>query len=469
MHKSFLIYLPSVLLPRLSSFVLILVGSHYLPADQFGYFSLIVVIGEFAEMTFTNWTRISLTRFGSGAAMLPYDLVKRTFSITAACSAFSVLVSAAVIFAIARENFTTVFACVATYIVSISLLRLGISLNQCQDNKVAASSIESVRAALTLAAGSALMVFYHDFLYASLCGSLFNIVFGILSVRIGTARTTKEKDNSVDLKTLLTFAYPLILLAMFSYMITSLDKALLKSYYDTTTLGHYSAAFTFARSGFDIIATAFNIGGFVVVSTLSNQGRHDEVPRFLSRQMAHITAIALPAAGLFIGSRQALATTIFPPDYYDAFVTATPIIAFGAIALNIKNFVYDNAFYIKLKNILQIPPLAVGAGISAILGVVLLRAHPLMGAAIMFAAGSIASLLATALLSRRLVDIPLPLKQLAASALLGVIGWGITDRLQAGLSTMLSPYLILALQGAVGGAIILFSTRMMAKADRKAL
>lgn len=466
MHKSFLIYLPSVLLPRLSSFVLILVGSHYLPADQFGYFSLIVVIGEFAEMTFTNWTRISLTRFGSGAAMLPYDLVKRTFSITAACSSFSVLVSAAVIFAIARENFATVFACVAAYIVSISVLRLGISLNQCQDNKVAASSIESVRAALTLTVGSALMVVTHDFLYASLSGSLFNILFGLLSVRIGTARTTRAADNSVDLKTLLTFAYPLILLAMFSYMITSLDKALLKSYYDTTTLGHYSAAFTFARSGFDIIATAFNIGGFVQVSTLSNQGRHDEVPRFLSRQMAHITAIALPAAGLFIGSRQALATVFFPPDYYDAFVTATPIVAFGAIALNVKNFVYDNAFYIKLKNILQIPPLAVGAAVSAGVGVLLLRGHPQMGAAIMFAAGSVTSLIATAIIVKRLVKIPLPLAQLAVAGSLGLVGWIVTDRLQAVLSDSLPNYLILALQGGVGVAIILISARFTAKTDR---
>jgi O-antigen/teichoic acid export membrane protein len=462
MHKSFLIYLPSVLLPRLSSFVLILVGSHYLPADQFGYYSLIVIIGEFAEMTFTNWTRISLTRFGSGMSMLPYDLVKRTISITAACSSFSILVSAAVIFAIASENFATVFACVAAYIASISVLRLGISLNQSQNNKVAASSIESIRAALTLAAGTALMVVCHDFLYASLCGSLLNILFGVLSVRIGTARTSKDGTDTVDLKTLLKFAYPLILLAMFSYMITSLDKAMLKTYYDTTALGHYSAAFTFARSGFDIIATAFNIGGFVQVSTLSNQGRHDEVPRFLSRQMAHITAIALPAAGLFIGSRQVLASTFFPPGYYETFVAATPIIAFGAIALNVKNFVYDNAFYIKLKNVLQIPPLAVGAATSAILGVILLRNHPQIGPAIMFTAGSVTSLVATAFISRRLVAIPLPVSQLAVSTSLGLIGWLATDRLQAGL-TGASNYLILALQGAIGAVIILTSARFTAK------
>jgi hypothetical protein len=246
-------------------------------------------------------------------------------------------------------------------------------------------------------------------------------------------------------------------------MITSLDKALLKSHYDTATLGHYSAAFTFARSGFDIIATAFNIGGFVQVSKLSNLGRHEEVPRFLSRQMAHITGIALPAAGLFIGSRQALATTFFPLDYYDTFVIATPIIVFGAIALNIKNFVYDNAFYIRLKNILQIPPLAIGAAVSAGFGMLLLRDHPQMGAAIMFTSGSVTSLLATAVVARKLVAIPLPVAQLAVSGSLGIVGWFITDRLQASLSNALSSYLILTIQGVIGGATILLSARFCTK------
>lgn len=466
MHKSFFIYLPSVLLPRLSSFILILIGSNFLPVDKFGYYSLIVVIGEFSEMSFTNWIRIALVRFGSSKEQLPLELVTRVCRIAIFCCCISILISMGVIFAIAKENFLTLFLCVTIYILSNSAIRLGVSLNQSQDNKVVASSIESSRATVSLAVGAALMVLNRDFVYASLCGSAVGIPFAIFALRHGIARTAKAGETSVDMKVLLHFAVPLITLAIFSFTITSLDKALMKTYFGTVTLGYYSAAFTFARSGFDVIANAFNIGGFVQISALSNQGRHDEVPRFLSRQMAHISAIALPAAGVFIGSRYALASTFFPAGYYETFVTATPIVAFGAIALNIKNFVYDNVFYIRLRNILQIPPLAIGAAISAILGVTLLPHHPQLGAATMFALGSGSSLVASILFSRRLVTVPLPSRQLLFSTSLGVVGWVVTRSLHERLSSSLPPYATLAILGVIGGAIIALSSLLSARQEK---
>ncbi|MEO6607057.1 MAG: hypothetical protein ABIN69_01145, partial [Aestuariivirga sp.] len=86
MIKSFLVYLPGILLSRLMAFAVILVGARSLGSTAFGYFSLIVLIGEFSDAAMTNWCRITFTRLGSTSDLLSRAFVVRMSRLNFLCA-----------------------------------------------------------------------------------------------------------------------------------------------------------------------------------------------------------------------------------------------------------------------------------------------------------------------------------------------------------------------------------------------
>src|SRR5262249_47463300 len=89
MIKSFFVYLPSTFLMRASSFLTMIAGTHLLAPKQFGYLSLVFLIGEFVETTTTGWTRLVLTRFGArDTKRLPRSLAAKVARLSAVCALF---------------------------------------------------------------------------------------------------------------------------------------------------------------------------------------------------------------------------------------------------------------------------------------------------------------------------------------------------------------------------------------------
>src|SRR5581483_10197672 len=383
MLKSALIYLPSYLFPRLATFLIVLVGARILGPEQFGYFSLIVVIGEFADVAVTNWIRIALTRFGARSGGVSRGFAGRMGGLVCVCTLAALAVASAVAAWLAPEKIDSMIAAVGTYIVSAACVRFGITLHQVQESHKHASFFESFRAIATFLASVGAMVATREFLPASLAASAVNLAIGIAVVTRGLRTANRSLLDETPLRMLLSYALPLVAIALLSQAITSLDKALLKAFHDAKTLGLYAVAFAVARTGFDVIAGAFNTGTFVRLSKLFNEGKKAQAQEVLSQQIAYLLSIALPAAGILIASRDVLALVLFPRVYLETFVVAVPLVVAGAIMFNLKNFVYDNIFHMHLRNLRQIPTLIAGAAVSAAFGFFLLPLHAQLGAAAM--------------------------------------------------------------------------------------
>ena len=453
MLRSALIYLPSYLFPRLATFLIVVVGARLLGPEQFGYFSLVVVIGEFADMAVTNWIRIALTRFGARSGGVSRSFAGRMGGLVCICTLAALALACAVAAWLAPEKISSMIAAVGSYILSAASVRFGITLHQAQQSHKRASLFESGRALAVFLASVGAMVATREFLPASLAASAVNLAIGLTTVARGLRMANRSLLDDTPLKTIVSFALPLIAIAILSQAISSLDKALLKAFHDARTLGLYAVAFAVGRTGFDVIAGAFNTGTFVRLSMLFNEGKKTQAQDVLSQQIAYLLSIALPAAGILIASRDVLARVLFPPAYLETFVVAVPLVAAGAIMFNLKNFVYDNIFHMHLRNLRQIPTLIAGAAVSAGFGLWLVPSHPQLGAAAMFAGGSATALAMSITLTSSLMRVHFPWRTLVVAAILGLCAWGAGEGLKAALTDKVPDAITLGLLACVGALI----------------
>lgn len=456
MIKSFLVYFPGILLSRIAAFATILVGARLLGSTAFGYFSLIVLIGEFSDAAMTNWSRITFTRLGSASNGLSRAFVVRMAQLNFLCAIFAMALASITIAVVASEQGVELTIAAIAYIAGATLVRFGITSHQAAQNHVVASTLEATRAIFSFVACVTSMYLSGSAVTASIAGTSANLVIGALALASSSRLSSSTVPNPVSMTTIMAFGAPLVLLAFLSQGISSLDKFLLKGFYSAVELGYYSAAFAIARSGFDIAAGAFNIGTFVSLSVLFREGRIAEAKMQIARQMVYILAIALPAAAVLIAARQTIGHVLLPLPFQPTFVAVVPLIALGTILLNLKNFVFDNIFHIHLKNMLQIPGLLAGAAVSFLTGLWLIPLLQPLGAAIMFAVGSIVAFAVNLLFSSTLMRLVWPWRAILSAVIAALA----TALLSAALHSLFGgslPIVELALQCLLALSVVLGS------------
>jgi glycosyltransferase involved in cell wall biosynthesis/O-antigen/teichoic acid export membrane protein len=430
MIKSFLIYLPSILFPRLAAFLTILIGMRLLSTEAFGYYSLATLIGEFADMVLTNWTRLALIRFGATMEGVPRVFAIKLAAASAGSAILAASLAALAAMILAPEQGMRFAFVISFYVAAVAMVRYGLALNQAAGMAYRTTNLEIGRSILVLIATTAAMARFGDFLSATLAAAGVSFGIGTIALVSGLRITKTSLRDTADWKAVAAYAGPLLMLAVATQAISSLDKVLLKTFQDAATLGVYSATYTVARSGFDIVAGAFNAGGFVSLSMLQKEGRTAEAGALLQRQLGLILAVALPAAAMLISTREVIALSLFPPAYHQSFQIAAPFVVLGAVAMNIKCFVYDNVFHLHLRNILQLPPLIAGALAGSVAAILLMPNWPVLGAALTYVIGAATALAITIGLSARLTPITLPFRAIGVAAATSIVAFIASELLQ---------------------------------------
>lgn len=468
MIKKTLIYMPATLLPRMATFIVALVGSHYLTNTEFGYFSLTVIIGELSDNVVTNWARVGMARFGARPGGVARNFALQMAKLLFCTAIIAVCASIILTTILAPERAIQVGFAVVIYIASMALVRFGARLLQISQNHKTASAVDSVRAIIFVGVTVLAMWCKPDnFFVVSLAGSIVNTVVGIISCVTGIARTRRDIVTEFPLRQLAAFAVPLVLVSLLTQMVTNLDKVLLKSMYSAAELGRYALAFSVGRTGFDVLGAAFNTWAFVSLSRLVNEGQDAKARTMLGDQMTMLMAAFLPAGAILIASIDLVATTLFRPAFYPVFVSATPIVVMGAMMINIKLYVYDNVYFLYLKNMRQLFSLAAGAATSVVVGIWLVPLNPSLGGAMVFACGAFISLIVSILASRRYMHIPIHWAQISASAAIALLAYVGILGLKAMLVPALPNLIALAIIGSFGAALLGLSMGLATLAHRR--
>ncbi|MGQ0486734.1 MAG: lipopolysaccharide biosynthesis protein [Hyphomicrobiales bacterium] len=448
-----LIYTPAVLFPRLSALGVVLFGAQLLPQDQYGYFALIIVIGEVAEMSCTDWTRLALIRFGGGRDTLTGGTVKHVAILGALTTLIAGAVAVLIAKFVAAEAYLRFVECVLLYIVANSVLRYGLTVLQILDKRTLYSSFEVLRSIVYFLVSLFAMEASGEFYAAAIYGNAVTLIFGAVTVTVGMNFTKRSRATSVANLELIKFGWPLVIVSALSYVVSSLDKTMIAAIYDKASVGAYAVAFALGRQGFDVAANAINVDGFPRLVSQFRQLGPDAARAVLSQNLTLILAVALPAAGALIGSRSVLALVLLPAEYFDAMHYALPLVVVGAIALNIKNFIYDNIFHLYRNNLWQIPTLLAGAAATILTGLYALPKNVYWGAASMFAIGALTALAASIAVTLRFLEFKFPWKGLSISFAIAVLTFAGERAVDSLAISSLVKFLVMGTCGCIGIAV----------------
>jgi stage V sporulation protein B len=246
-------------------------------------------------------------------------------------------------------------------------------------------------------------------LYGALAGFA---IGGVLAAILGWYWTKKKGGKEpyvIHLRSFLSFAgtYAIILLGLQILMSQDLFmvKAILK---DDVLAGYYNSAVSLSRISYMLLQGL----SFVLlpsVAALTRPGAsHDKAVEFIREALRYLIALIVPSVVLASATSRELITLFFSADY----VQAAPVLTILMVGLGALSF------YLLLANIVA------GAGkarvalyitggmiiVSAVLGMFLIPAYGLKGAALQTTIAALSGLIALAVYTFKTFQIPYPIK-----------------------------------------------------------
>lgn len=396
-------------MPKIATLIVALMGANLMQATEFGYYLLVVIIGEILEMSCVGWTRILLIRYASTELGLCHASTKRLSILAAGFVVLAIMLASLLSFVIAPERFVEILIATSFYVFSFASLKTGLTYLQIRQCSSLHSIIESIRAFLFIAATVSVMYFVGSFVYASIAGSMVVLTFGVISVFVGLSSTDKTGASTVSWQAIVQAGFPIILISILSYIIISLDKMILGSNFSKEIVAVYSLAFSLGRQGFDVIGNAINLNNFPMLVRKKETAGDEGAQIQLQRTFILILATTIPIAGILLAARNFLATLVLPSYYHEAITVVLPFVVFGSIMMNIKNFCFDNIFHIYQKNFYQLPTIAAGAFTSILAATIVPYDNPLIATSMIFISGATVSFVSSMFISRKFLKFQIPL------------------------------------------------------------
>lgn len=377
-----LIYLPGIMLPRLAAFIVLLAATHLLTTEAVGLLALVVLVGEICEGIFLNWLRIALLRHGAAGGI---DRQVRWWSLP--CLMAALVLAAGLTPFLAGAQGSAFFAAVVSYMLAISALKFGLARLQRAGRQFWYAGIETGRAVLMVPGALIVMQLTGNGVTTSLILSALAAVAGALAV--GASGSPKGEEHSAPVQ-LAGMAAPLIGLAALNLIMVSADRLVLGINGATAALGIYAASYALGRQGFDILTNAAHAGGFpALVKAEAGGTLHTR----LAQQAVLVLAPLLCLFTALVLARAELAEALLPQNYRTEAAVLIPIIAAGALALNIKTGLTDSVLLLAGQHWRQMMGLGVGAGVAMVSAALLVPTMGGLGAALGFASGALACLL----------------------------------------------------------------------------
>lgn len=417
--RSTLIYAPAILLPRISAVLLLIVTTRLVDTVEYGLLALVITIGEMIDVAITNWLRVALIRLG-GSVDVARGTLRRAANVLAVTTTLGILVATAASMALVPDRWQEFSIAVALYLVTGAIARFGLTTLQMQQRQALFTMMEGLRAFLAIVLPIAALFYVQPtFFAASVGSSLATFIAGVITVTLCLRRSVPGPAR-FEVRELFALGVPLIVLAILSFALGSVERLFLMGFWDASAVALYVAAVALARQPVDVLSNAVNSGGYPeLIRRFDTEGK-DAAARFIAEQMGLMAKLVFPAAAFLIALRRDIVELVLPPDYWAVSNTIFPLIVLGVLCMNFKTFVFDNVFNAFKRNWLQSASFVPGALAAVVLGFLIIPGLGPLGAAWAFTAGAALSLLASMIVSRRLMPVPVPFRDLAFAVLTGI-------------------------------------------------
>lgn len=257
------------------------------------------------------------------------------------------------------------------------------------------------------------------------------------------------------------YGLPLAASLILGLILATVDRFLIAAFMDASAVGVYHAGYSLANRTLDVIFIWLgSAAGPAAIAALEFGGR-PALDKTAREQSSFMLLIAIPAAVGLALVAQPLADLLVGEALRDGAAQVTPWIAASGLFAGVTTYYFHTAFTLAKATRLLLLAMIVPAIANIVLNVLLIPRFGLMGAVVATAISYALGLVASAVIGRRAIALPIPWSTLAragaASAVMAVVVSLIPDfggllelALKAGIGGVVYAALALALDA--GGA-----------------
>ncbi len=223
--------------------------------------------------------------------------------------------------------------------------------------------------------------------------------------------------NIERLKGYIAYGYPISMSLSMALILASTDRFMLAWLMNEAAVGAYHASYSIANRTLDIIFLWFGTAAAPALVMALEKGGARALKLAAEDQARILMLVTLPAAiGVALVSRP-LAEVLIGPELRSASAMVTPWIAASAFLSGWLYYYFNQAFTLSKRTLLLLLTMIFPAVANIALNFVLIPKIGLMGAAISTVLGYFIGVLASIIMARNIMPMPLPWKDLALCSL----------------------------------------------------
>jgi len=177
---------------------------------------------------------------------------------------------------------------------------------------------------------------------------------------------------------------------------------------DEAAVGAYHAGYSIANRTLDVLFLWLGSAGQPALIMALERGGPGQLKTAAREQLSTFLLIGLPAAAGVALVARPLAEVLIGEELRVAAAGITPWIALSALLYGLTAYYFGQAFTLGKKTRLLLIAMAIPAGLNVVLNLILVPRYGLMGAAWATAASFALGLLATQVIGRRVLPLPIP-------------------------------------------------------------
>lgn len=210
------------------------------------------------------------------------------------------------------------------------------------------------------------------------------------------------------LKSYAGYGYPIAASLALTVVLASTDRFLLAAFMDEAAVGAYHAGYSIANRTLDVLFLWLGSAGQPAMVMALERGGLERLKVAAAEQASTFFLVGIPAAAGVALVARPLAHVLIGEHLRDAAAQVTPWIALSALLYGMTAYYFGQAFTLGRKTKRLLVAMAIPAVCNVILNLFLIPRFGVMGAAWSTAASFGVGMVATMIMGRRVVPLPIP-------------------------------------------------------------
>ena len=406
-------YLPANIIQAVVGVLTILVFTRLLSSTEFGIYALAFSVASLAHVLIFTWIEGAMARYWAGEA-----------TSEGLANLYSTLYNTGLLLSLL---FIPAAAAVCLWVPLGIEMRIAMAIGlagvpiRCLLNmvKVALRARGAVRQAAGLDIYFSLAVFILGIAAAWLGLGGASPLVGLLiapllalpfALPLERGKLWSGRFNAVRLKNYIAYGYPISMSLGMALILASTDRFMLGWLMNEAAVGAYHASYSIANRTLDIIFIWLGTAGAPALVMALEKGGARALKLAAVDQARILMLVTLPAAvGVALVARP-LAEVVIGPELRTASAMVTPWIAASAFLSGWLYYYFNQAFTLSKRTSILLLTMVFPATANIGLNMILIPEMGLMGAAISTVLGYFIGVLASIIMARRIMPMPIPWK-----------------------------------------------------------